>query len=56
MRPRTKQRPMTPMLALGLRVQAIRQQRDWTQEKLAERCGSAWDISRELKPGITIQG
>jgi hypothetical protein len=30
---------MTPMLALGLRVQAIRQQRDWTQEKLAERCG-----------------
>ncbi len=30
---------MTPMLAFGLRVQSIRQQRGWTQEKLAERCG-----------------
>jgi transcriptional regulator with XRE-family HTH domain len=51
MRPRTKQRPMTPMLALGLRVQAIRQQRDWTQEKLAERCGVSLGYLARVETG-----
>jgi transcriptional regulator with XRE-family HTH domain len=42
---------MTPMLALGLRVQAIRQQRDWTQEKLAERCGVSLGYLARVETG-----
>jgi transcriptional regulator with XRE-family HTH domain len=42
---------MTPMLALRLRVQAIRQQRDWTQEKLAERCGVSLGYLARVETG-----
>lgn len=37
-RPRTKARVLTPELAFGLRVQALRIQRGWSQERCAKRC------------------